>query len=63
MPMMDAGPAGGQSIYDQAFINDLQDRVFSMSGSSIPRLQNTYLILRNEIQLMVEKHKSVLEKM
>ena len=61
IPLMDQ--TGGQSIYDQQFINDLQDRVFSMSGSSIPRLNNTVAVLQNELQQMVEKLKPYLENM
>ena len=41
----------------------MQDKVFAMGQSSLPRLQNTVLLLKSEIQQMVEKLKPILQKM
>ena len=41
----------------------MQDKVLQMNGTSIPRLQNTVLLLKNELQSMVEKLRPILEKL
>lgn len=51
------------SAYTQQFVQDMQGKVFDMSSASIPRMQNTVLLLKNELQIMVEKLKPMLEKM
>lgn len=51
---------GGSS---QKFMNDIQNQVFELSGGSVPRLQNTVALFKNELQTMIERLRPVLEKM
>lgn len=47
----------------KTMLTDLQDKVFQMGEHSLPRLQNTTILLKTELQQMVKKLKPVLEKM
>lgn len=53
---------GGPSLYDQHFMSDMHDKTLSMGQNSVPRLQNSVVLLKNELQSMVRDLKPFLEK-
>lgn len=51
------------SMNDDRLMGEMQDRAQQLGQGAIPRLQTSILLMKNELQQMVQKMQPVLEKM
>ena len=53
---------GGPNLYDAHFLNDMHEKTLQMGQSSIPRIKNSIILMKNELQNMVKAVQPFLDK-